>query len=190
MDTPRTFLNEDEQNFLLETARKTILDYVTHGSVPEIPCVSAKLNEKCGAFVTLHEKNGALRGCIGYVEAIKPLVQTIIDMAVACSTRDPRFHPITPNEFPNLDLEISVLGPLEQVHDPERILVGVHGILVKKDYASGLLLPQVAVEFGWDRLRFLKETCRKAGLPADAWKQPESKLYVFSAQIFGASLLL
>lgn len=189
MESPKPFLNEDEQQFLLQAARRTIVEYVTQGNPPEISCSSARLNEKCGAFVTLHEKSGALRGCIGYVEPIKPLVQTIIDMSIACSTRDPRFLPVTPDEFPNLELEISVLSPLVQIDDPAQILVGVHGLLVKKDYASGLLLPQVPVEFGWDRLRFLKETCRKAGLAPDAWKSPEAKLFVFSAQIFGGSLV-
>jgi AmmeMemoRadiSam system protein A len=189
MDAPLQLLDDKEQRFLLDAARRTIIDYVTRGQTPSIPCNIPKLNEKCGAFVTLHQKDGALRGCIGYIEPVKPLIQTIIDMAVACSTRDPRFTPVTSDEFHKLDLEISVLSPLQQIQTPEKIQVGVHGLLVKRDYASGVLLPQVAVEFGWDRLRFLKETCRKAGLPPDAWRQPDAKLYLFSAQVFGGGLM-
>jgi len=186
---PQYFLTEDEQRFLLQTARKTIFGYITQGKAPEFSCPNPKLNQKCGAFVTLHQKNGTLRGCIGYIEPIKPLVQTIVDMSIACSTRDPRFTPVTSDELPHLDLEISVLSPLEEINNPDRIVVGEHGLLVKKEYASGLLLPQVAVEFGWDRLRFLRETCRKAGLSADEWRQPDTRLFIFSAQIFGGSLV-
>lgn len=189
MEAPKAFLTDDEQRFLLEAARNTIVHYITQGKAPVIACAFPNLNQKCGAFVTLHEKNGALRGCIGYIEPIKPLIQTIIDMSIACSTRDPRFAPVTSDEFPNLDLEISVLSPLEEIRDPQKILVGRHGLLIKKEYASGLLLPQVAVEYGWDRFRFLKETCRKAGLSSDAWRRPDSKLFIFSAQIFGGSLM-
>ncbi len=190
MDAPDHLLTEEEQQFLLDTARQTIVTYVTCGTTPDIPCDQAKLNRKCGAFVTLHEKCGTLRGCIGYIEPIKPLVDTIIDMAIACSTRDPRFQPVTSSEFPNLDLEISVLSPLEEIGDPNKIVIGTHGLLIKKEYCSGLLLPQVATEFGWDRLRFLKETCRKAGLSPDSWKNPGARLFIFSAQIFGGSLIL
>jgi AmmeMemoRadiSam system protein A len=189
MHAPKEFLDEDEKRFLFEVARKTIVEYITNGRMPEFRSDNPKLKQKCGAFVTLHEKNGALRGCIGYVEPIKPLLQTVMDMAVACSTRDPRFHPVTSDELPKLDLEISVLSPLEEVGDMENICIGQHGLLVKKGYSSGLLLPQVATEFGWNRLQFLKETCRKAGLPGDAWKHPDTKLYMFSAQVFGDSLL-
>ena len=189
MDAPRQFLSKDEERFLFDIARKTIIEYITNGSTPEFSSDNPKLKQKCGAFVTLHEKNGALRGCIGYVEPVKSLLQTIVDMAIACSTRDPRFHPVTADEFSKLDLEISVLTPLEEVSDVGKICIGEHGLLVKKGYYSGLLLPQVATEFGWDRAQFLKETCRKAGLPGDAWKQPDTKLYMFAAQVFGDSLL-
>ncbi|RJP16211.1 MAG: AmmeMemoRadiSam system protein A [Candidatus Abyssobacteria bacterium SURF_5] len=182
-------LSLEEQDFLIETARRTIIEYVTSARAPEVICNHARLNEKCGAFVTLHEKNGALRGCIGYVEPIKPLVQTIIDMSIACSTKDPRFSPVTEGELANLDLEISILSSLEEIDNPQKILIGTHGLLIKKEFATGLLLPQVAVEFGWDRYRFLRETCRKAGLATDDWKKPDSRLFIFSAQIFRASLL-
>ncbi|UCD59185.1 MAG: AmmeMemoRadiSam system protein A [Candidatus Hydrogenedentota bacterium] len=182
-------LEEDEQQFVLDIARRTIIEYVTNGTTPEFTTDNPKLKKKRGAFVTLHEKSGALRGCIGYVEPIKPLVQTIIDMSIACSTRDPRFYPVTPDEFANLDLEISVLSPLEEIRDAGKVQVGEHGLMIKKGYSSGLLLPQVATEFGWDRDQFLEETCRKAGLENNAWKEPDAKLYIFSAQVFGGTLL-
>lgn len=189
MDAPQQLLDEAERKFLLEVARKTIVEYVTDKTTPEFTSDNTKLKQKRGAFVTLHEKSGALRGCIGYVEPIKPLLQTIIDMSIACSTRDPRFHSVAPDEFPDLDLEISVLSPLEEIRDAEKVRVGEHGLMIKKGSSSGLLLPQVPVEFGWDRLQFLKETCRKAGLASDAWEEPDATLYIFSAQVFGESLL-
>ena len=117
------------------------------------------------------------------------VARCFIDMAVACSSRDPRFQPVTPDEFPNLHLEISVLSPLDEIHDVERIQVGKHGLMIRKGTASGLLLPQVATEYGWDRRRFLEETCRKAGLETGAWKESDARIFIFSAQIFGGSLL-
>ncbi|GAB4348372.1 MAG: AmmeMemoRadiSam system protein A [Candidatus Abyssubacteria bacterium] len=189
MDAPKPLLDDSEQQYLLNVARQTIIEYVTSGKQPEFTTDNPKLKQNCGAFVSLHEKSGALRGCIGYVEPIKPLIQTVSDMAVACSTRDPRFYPVTPDEFPNLDIELSVLSPLEQVTDPEQITVGEHGLMIKKGPYSGLLLPQVATEFGWDRTQFLKETCRKAGLSSNAWKDPDTRIHVFRAQVFGGSLV-
>ena len=189
MDAPQNLLEEHEKQFLLDVARNTIIEYVTNHETPDFKSDNPKLDRKCGAFVTLHEKNGALRGCIGYVEPIKPLLQTIIEMAIACSARDPRFQPVTADEFHNLNLEISVLTPLEEVRDIEQIRIGEHGLMIKKAGSSGLLLPQVAAEFGWDRNEFLKETCQKAGLEKNAWKDPDAKLFAFSALIFGGSLV-
>jgi len=189
MSASQHLLDEHEKQFLLDVARKTIIGYVTNGATPDFTTDNPKFDRRCGAFVTLHEKSGALRGCIGYVEPIKPLLQTIIEMAIACSTRDPRFHPVTSDEFPNLNVEISVLTPLEEVRDIEEIRTGEHGLMIKKAGASGLLLPQVATEFGWDRHEFLQETCQKAGLEKNAWKEPDAKLFIFSAQVFGGSLL-
>jgi AmmeMemoRadiSam system protein A len=189
MDSPHDALNEDEKEFLLDVARKTVIERAESGTTPEFNTDNPKLNRKSGAFVTLHEKSGALRGCIGYVEALKPLLRTVIDMAVACSARDPRFHAVTPDEFPNLDIEISVLTPLEKVKNIEAITVGTHGLIIKKGSSSGLLLPQVATEYGWNRKEFLKQTCIKAGLDADDWKSPDAKIFSFSAQVFGGSLI-
>jgi len=189
MDSPEALINEDEQRFVLDVVRKTIVEYVTDGNTPEFTTDNSKFIQKRGAFVTLSEKSGALRGCIGYVEPIKPLLQTIVEMSIACSTRDPRFRPVTTDEFPNLDVEVSVLTPLEKIRDVETIEIGKHGLMIKKGSASGLLLPQVATEYGWDRDRFLQETCRKAGLKKDAWEESDADLSIFSAQVFGGSLL-
>ena len=189
MDSRHDALNEEEKKFVLDVARKTIIEHATNKKTPEFTSDNPKLTRKGGAFVTLHEKSGALRGCIGYVEPIKSLIQAVVDMAVACSSRDPRFRPVTADELPNLDIEVSVLTPLEETKDIEKISVGTHGLMIKKSGSSGLLLPQVATEYGWDRKEFLKQTCIKAGLDRDAWKKPDAKLYIFSAQVFGGSLL-
>ncbi len=189
MDAPEQLLDEKEQRFILDVARTTVLEYVADGTIPTFSTDNPKLNEKRGAFVSLHEKGGALRGCIGYVEPVKPLLETVTEMAVACATRDPRFYPVTPDEFLDLDLEISVLTPPREIHDSGEINVGEHGLMIRKAGFSGLLLPQVATECGWDRIQFLRETCRKAGLEPDAWKDPSAKLYIFSAQVFSESLL-
>ncbi len=176
-------LSPEEKRILRQIARSTI-EHATQGkAAAPIPRESAKLNERYGAFVTLYKK-GMLRGCIGALESDKPLYQTVSDMAKAAAFRDPRFRPVTADELPYIDLEISVLTPLEEIASPEEIKVGVHGLLISKGSRSGLLLPQVASERSWDTITFLEETCRKAGLPKDAWKEEETRIYVFSADVF------
>lgn len=176
-------LSPEEKQLLRQIARSTI-EMATQGkTVTPISSKSTKLNERYGAFVTLYKK-GMLRGCIGSLESDKPLYQTVSDMAKAAAFRDPRFMPVTSDELPYIDLEISVLTPLEEISSPEEIIVGVHGLLISKGARSGLLLPQVASERGWDRITFLEETCRKAGLPKDAWKERDAHIYVFSADVF------
>ncbi len=144
---------------------------------------SPVLREKRGGFVTL-KKRGVLRGCIGYIEAYKPLYQTVREMARAAAFSDPRFPPLKVDEWPEVEVEISVLTPLERIADPGRIEVGRHGIMLRNGPASGLLLPQVAVEYGWEREEFLRHTCMKAGLRGDCWRLPETEIYIFSAEIF------
>ena len=141
------------------------------------------LKENRGAFVTI-TKNGQLRGCIGYIEGRGPLHKTIEEMAEAAAFRDPRFRPVTEKELPDLEFEISVLTPLRRLTDVNEIEVGKHGIYIKKGWNSGLLLPQVATEYGWDRQTFLEHTCQKAGLPSNAWKDKNAEIYIFSADIF------
>ena len=145
--------------------------------------LGSNLQEKRGAFVSLH-KSGRLRGCIGQIVPTKPLQQTIADMAVAAAFDDPRFDPLTLREMKDLELEISVLTPMERLKNPDEIEIGRHGLYLKKGFCSGLLLPQVAVEYGWDRNTFLEETCRKAGLSRGAWKEKGTEIYIFSADIF------
>lgn len=174
-------LNEGEQAALLRMARQALEEAVQHGRLSEIAAPSGALCEPCGAFVTLH-KGTRLRGCIGYVEAHKPLFATVRECAVAAGLRDPRFDPVTPHELPNLRLEISVLSRLEDIAT-DQIEVGRHGLLISRGGQRGLLLPQVAVEWKWDRERFLAETCMKAGLPPDAWRYG-ARIQGFTAQVF------
>lgn len=139
---------------------------------------------ECGAFVTLH-LHGRLRGCIGYVQAYKSIRDTIQEMALAAAFKDPRFPPLTAAELSQIHLEISLLSPLVRVQDLAEITIGRDGLLLKHPHSSGLLLPQVATEWGWDRATFLRELCHKAGLPGNAYQDFGALLYRFSAEVFG-----
>ena len=177
-------LNDEEKRVLLSIARTAIEEAVGDLKVDKVPYDSPIFHEKRGAFVTLHNK-GALRGCIGFIFAVKPLVETVREMAVAAALRDPRFTPVDISELPALDIEISVLTPLREIQDINEIKVGEHGLYVQKGHNTGLLLPQVASEYNWDRETFLQQTCRKAGLPQDAWHDESTTIKIFSAQVFG-----
>lgn len=177
-------LTEKEKNFLLDIVKKTIAGRVNNKSIPKMTIDSETLREKRGAFVTL-KKRGHLRGCIGYIKAVKPLWETVQEMALAAAFHDPRFPSLKPEEFKDLSFEISVLSPLQKIDDISAIEVGKHGLYIVRGYNSGLLLPQVALEYGWDRETFLKETCYKAGLPPQAWMDKETEIYIFSADYFG-----
>jgi AmmeMemoRadiSam system protein A len=150
---------------------------------PPAPLEDA-LNRESGAFVTLRE-SGALRGCIGYTSAGKPLYQTIRDTATLAAFRDPRFQPVSSPELANLEYEISVLSPLRRVQDVSQIEIGRHGLMVKNGDRMGLLLPQVPTEHHWDRLKFLEQTCIKAGMPARCWKDEDTDIFCFTAEVFG-----
>lgn len=176
-------LSEEEKKSLHHIARTVIENKVKGKTVPEFKIESSTLKENRGAFVTIHKK-GQLRGCIGYIEGHGPLYKTIEEMAEAAAFRDPRFTPVKEKELPDLEIEISVLTPLKKIQDINEIQVGKHGIYIKKDWFSGLLLPQVATEYGWDRMAFLEHTCQKAGLPPNAWKDKDTEIYIFSADIF------
>lgn len=180
-------LNKDQQQKLLTLARKTIGEYLENEKLPE-PDLEKEFKEdifreKCGAFVTIH-KNGKLRGCIGYIRGIKNIPETIIDMAKAAAFNDPRFPTLAKEELDQVDIEISILSPIEKVEDPEEIEVGRDGLIVSNSFRTGLLLPQVALEYGWTEHQFLENTCHKAGLPADAWKWNDTTIEKFSAQVF------
>lgn len=174
-------LTDADQQRVLGLAREALEECVRHDRLPGTEEASPALLEKCGAFVTLH-KGSRLRGCIGYVEAVKPLYQTVRECAKAAALHDPRFDPVSPEELPFLRLEISVLSPLFEISS-EQIEIGKHGLLVSRGMQRGLLLPQVAVEWKWTRERFLEETCGKAGLPGDAWRHG-AKIQAFTAQVF------
>lgn len=177
-------LNHDQQVRLLRYARKTIADALGQDIDYADPDFSEKIfGEKCGAFVTIHIK-GNLRGCIGYIEGVKNIPDTINDMALSSAFRDPRFRPLGREEYKNIDIEISVLSPVEKVTDINDIVVGRDGLIITKGYNRGLLLPQVPVEQGWDRDTFLTHTCYKAGLPGDSWKKSGVLIEKFSAQVF------
>ncbi len=176
-------LTKKEQKELLKITRETIIDYVTTGKVPVIESTSPGLNVHSGCFVTIKQK-GELRGCIGNFVSNQPLYLLVQEMAVSAATRDPRFYPMKAQDLSDFLLDISVLSPLEKAASVEEIKVGTHGIYIVKGSYRGVLLPQVATEYGWNRDQFLQHTCVKAGLPQDAW-QGECDIYLFSAQVFG-----
>ena len=176
-------LARKEQRELLEIARETIVGFVSGGAVPAVEPASAGLHSKSGCFVTIKQA-GQLRGCIGNFVSDKPLYRLVQEMAVSAATRDPRFYPMKPGDLGDFDLEISVLSPLEQISTIDEIQVGKHGLYIIKNSYRGVLLPQVATEYGWDRDTFLKHTCLKAGLPENAWKK-ECQIYIFTALVFG-----
>ncbi len=181
-------LSDEEKRILLKVARESIKEHLT-GIRGNYPDPTPNLMTKCGAFVTLH-KHGNLRGCIGYVIPIKSLYETVKEMAVSSAFQDPRFPPLREDEFEHIDIEISALSPLRTINDINEIKIGTHGILIKKGYNSGLLLPQVATEQGWDLETFLTNTCYKAGLPGNCWKERDTKIEIFSAIVFSEKELL
>lgn len=179
-------LTNEEKAFLLRLARRT-LEFSVAGKPAELPAeIPAKLQTAAGVFVTLHQR-GELRGCVGYILARKPLYRAVMEAAKAAALQDPRFSPIRPADLPELEAEISVLSPCQTI-SPAAVQVGVHGLMVSQGEARGLLLPQVAVERQWNREQFLEETCRKAGLPADAWRHG-AKVEAFTAEVFGEKSL-
>ena len=179
---PQTYLDDSQRKRLLGIARRALEGYIGAGKIPPEEGVRGKLAAPGSAFVTL-TKNGRLRGCIGYTEAVAPLFKVVQECAVAAATEDPRFPPVSSNELPSLRVEISVLTPLVPIR-PEEIEIGRHGLMVTQGRMRGLLLPQVAVEWGWDRETFLDQTCVKAGLPSSAWRHGAT-LLAFTAEVFG-----
>jgi len=177
-------LSREAQRALLVLARRAIAERLRLEPPAPVPEVPPELQQPRAVFVTLLE-NGRLRGCIGSLEAKRPLSVVVPEMAEAAAFLDPRFAPLTPEEFPNIKIEISVLSALERVSDVGDIRVGEHGLLVRLGNRQGLLLPQVAVENNWDTVTFLCHTCLKAGLPADAWRDPDAEVYRFRALVFG-----
>lgn len=182
-------LNEEQRNLLLKIARETIANTVTGASPAIYNIDDPVLNTECGAFVTIHFR-GNLRGCIGNITAVTPLWKTVAGMAEEACTRDPRFPPVAPGELNNIDIEISALSPLEKIEDIEKIEVGKHGILIRKGFYQGLLLPQVATENNFDRISFLEHTCLKAGMARNCYTDSDCEIFIFSAVVFGEKQVL
>ncbi|MBN1407406.1 MAG: AmmeMemoRadiSam system protein B [Calditrichaceae bacterium] len=178
-------LSKKEQRQLLEIAKEAVELRVKEGDVLKLDkAYETNLLQDRAAFVTL-KINHQLRGCIGYTSPISPLIETVRNAAIQAATQDPRFRPVTEEELKSLTYEISVLSPFRKILDLNEIEVGIHGLLVKKGNRSGLLLPQVPVEQSWDRQTFIEQTCRKAGLPTDAWKDRDTDIFGFIAFVFG-----
>lgn len=183
-------LTQVEGDFLLKLARTAIETYILKGQVINAPePLSETLKENMGVFVTLHE-NGELRGCIGYPEPVKPLLNALIEVAIGAATGDPRFAPLNSHELEKIHVEVSVLSPPELIVADrpseylEKIDIGLDGLIIERGIFRGLLLPQVPVEWGWDKEEFLANTCLKAGMSPDCWLQEGVKIYCFQSQIF------
>ena len=177
-------LTEVHKKRLIEIARTTLDAFVKTGKAPDFDEKDARLLQEEGAFVTLTEA-GVLRGCIGHIIGEGPLFRTVRDMAVAAASQDPRFSPVTPGELKDIHLEVSVLSKPRPVRDADEIVMGTHGVIVRRGMQGGVFLPQVATETGWTKEHFLSELCsQKAGLPPDCWKDPATRLEVFTAEVF------
>lgn len=180
---PELSLSDADRQALLELAHAAIEAHVRGEPPPPLPTGGADLQTVLGVFVTLHRR-GKLRGCIGHIEGHLPLAEGVRTLAVTSASRDHRFAPVSADELDELDVEISVLSPLEPA-DPDRIEIGVHGLMIELGSSRGLLLPQVASERGWDAKTFLEATCQKARLPGAAWRDPAATLSWFSCLVFG-----
>lgn len=176
------FLSEADQRAMLELARKAVCEAVLHRKIPDITPRGGIFSDRRGVFVTLHVR-GRLQGCIGVTEPKESLGEAVVRCAVSAALEDPRFAPMKEPQLEEMSVEISLLSPLEAIL-PEAIEIGRHGLLVINHAQRGLLLPKVATEHGLTRERFLEETCRKAGLPRDAWKDPGTGLFGFTCEVF------
>ena len=183
-------LSQAQRSQLLRIAREAI-ETVLDGRRPEVDPeqFDEVLRRHAGAFVSLHTKEGELRGCIGSIHPVAPLCHAVSMSAVNAAFRDPRFFPLRKDELPRIDIEISVMGPIERVSDPVEIIVGRDGLIVSRGRQTGLLLPQVATDYSWDREAFLRQTCVKAGLPPESWRAPDCRIERFSAEVFSEQVI-
>ena len=179
-------LSELEKRELLRIARERIGLAIKKRTYSSAESAGGILDEPAGAFVTLRLR-GELRGCIGYIEPRLPLFKTVEEVAAKAALEDPRFFPLTRDEFEDVDIEVSVLSPLQRVDSIKEIEIGKHGVVLDGGITRGLLLPQVAEEFHWDRETFLRHTAVKAGLPPEAWNHPAVQLYSFTVERFSES---
>ncbi|MBN1805021.1 MAG: AmmeMemoRadiSam system protein A [Sedimentisphaerales bacterium] len=181
-------MKDKQKHTLLKIARDTVEEVIKKKPTNVPQSDDPELNAHCGCFVTL-KNHGRLRGCIGNFTSDSPLVELVAEMAKASAASDPRFFAdrISIKELDRLDIEISVLSPLKKTNDPLSLQLGIDGIYIKKGHASGCFLPQVATETGWSKEEFLAYCCsHKAGLAPDAWKDPRTDVYLFTADVFGA----
>ena len=181
-------LTLEEGKIAVRLARDALTNYIQSKKLIESKGLPPVFDEKRGVFVTIHEE-GELRGCIGYPQPVLPLGKAIIDSAINACSRDPRFPCVRPSELPRTEVEVTILTKpepydLPKKKLPEVVRIGKDGLIVSKGMYSGLLLPQVAPEWGWDSMEFLSQTCLKAGLPADAWLDEDTEVLHFEAQIF------
>jgi uncharacterized protein len=180
----QSVLSAEGEKELIRIARSAVQAAATGQPDPETQPALPELGQPLGAFVTLH-KQGQLRGCIGSFQPQEPVWRVVADMARSSAMNDPRFSPVDEAELAEIDIEISVLSPLEKTDDPLSLEVGTHGIYVRRGLQSGTYLPQVATEHNMDKEEFLSSCCaHKAGLPPDAWKDPDTEVYLYTAQIF------
>ncbi len=179
-------LTDPHRKQLLALARTTI-ECAFDGcfDVPADAQFDDPLRRPAGAFVTLRTRDGDLRGCIGSIHPREPLYRAVVSGALNAAFRDPRFPPVTREEFGLLQIEISVMGPIERVSAIKEVMVGRDGLIVSRGRHTGLLLPQVATEYGWDCHTFLDQTCVKAGLSPGVWREAETRIEKFSAEVFG-----
>ena len=175
-------LSSEDGRTLLSIARRAISSVVVEKILPDFPSFPISLSDHRGVFVTLF-REGKLRGCVGQVEDPGPLADGVARAAINAALHDFRFPSVTIGEVPDLEIEISVLSPLERIA-PEAIVAGEHGVLVVRPPKRGLLLPRVATERGWTAVRLLEETCEKAGLARDAWRDRETQVFAFTAEVF------
>jgi AmmeMemoRadiSam system protein A len=175
--------SDEQRQLLLRAARESIERHLRGEGDPQVP--DADLPGASGVFVTI-KRHGELRGCLGVVEMRAPLIDEVVRCARDSATVDPRFPPMTEDELPGTSIDISILGPREAIDPPDAhaVIVGRHGLVVEQGHRRGLLLPQVAVEWGWTAEQFLSHTCRKAGLPSDAWRKG-ARVFRFAAEVFG-----
>jgi AmmeMemoRadiSam system protein A len=177
-------LTTEEKKELLNLAKQTVINRFNKSSAEEYQPKTEIMSKKCGAFVTLH-KNDDLRGCIGQIVPVDKLYIAVQKMAIAAAFEDTRFPKLRQEELPDIDFEISVLSPFEKITNISEIEVGKHGLMISKNMYRGLLLPQVATEYGWDRETLLKHLCRKAGLNDNAYLEPGVEILRFTAIVFG-----
>jgi uncharacterized protein len=181
-------LNNSDKDALLKFARLTLEASLKKMKAPALNALSDEMLSRKGAFVSLH-RNDELRGCIGQIYPDQELYRVVQHCVLSAALEDGRFPPVTQEELRDLEIEISVLSPLNHIRNIEEIELGLHGLYMVQRHYLGLLLPKFATECGWDRIEFLEHTCLKSGLPRSAWQDPKTVIYIFEAEIFSESLL-